>query len=85
MKLYYFNPNSYGREYFTVAENKVKAHEYLLRHLENCISSKKDYVDQYKEELEMWKKVNPMDATTFLDGYTLDEHEVGSVIKTELC
>lgn len=37
MKMYYYNPNGYGAEFFVMAENKTKAHEYLLKYLKNKI------------------------------------------------
>lgn len=84
MKFYHFNPNDYGGEYFVMAENKREAHEYLLKHLENKIVTESCYAEMYQEDLEMWKKVNPLDNKTFPSRYTLDEHEIGSVIQSEI-
>lgn len=75
MKIYYYNPNDYGVQFFVMAENKTKAHEYLLKHLEDEIC---------QEDLEIWKRVNPLDVKTFPSNYTLDEHEFGSVIQSEI-
>lgn len=84
MKMYYFNPNDYGVEFFIMAENKIKAHEYLIKYLENKIVSESCYSEMYQENLDMWKKVNPLDSTTFPNKYSLDEHEIGSVIESEI-
>lgn len=84
MKMYYYNPNDYGAEFFVMAENKIKAHEYLLKHLENKIVSESCFAKIYQDDLDMWKKVNPLDKTTFPDKYSLDEHEIGSVIQSEI-
>ena len=84
MKMYHYNPNDYGDEFFVMAENKTKAHEYLLKHLEDKIVSAGCYAKMYQDDLEMWKKVNPLDDK-ILGIYTLDEHEIGSVIKSEIC
>jgi hypothetical protein len=84
MKMYYYNPNNYSAEFFVMAENKTKAHEYLLKHLENKIVSESCYAEMYQEDLEIWKKVNPLDIKTFPGKYTLDEHEIGSVIESEI-
>ncbi len=84
MKMYYYNPNDYGAEFFVMAENKTKAHEYLIKYLEKKVSEEKHYKKDYEDDLKLWKKVNPLDATTFPCGYTLDEHEMGSVIQSEI-
>lgn len=84
MKMYYYNPNGYGAEYIVMAENKTKAHEYLLKHFENKIASESFYAEVYREHLESWKKVNPLDNKSFPSTYTLDEHEIGSVIQSEV-
>jgi len=84
MKMYYYNPNNYGAEFFVMAENKTKAHEYLLKHLKNKIITESCYSDMYQEDLEIWEKVNPLDNKTFPHKYTLDEHEIGSVIQSEI-
>ena len=86
MKLYHFNPNDYGDEYFVMAENKAMAHKSLLNHLENMIKSKPDLIYSYfKNDLEEWRKANPLDANSYPYKYTIDEHEVGVVIRTETC
>jgi hypothetical protein len=84
MKMYYYNPNNYGAEFFIMAENKTKAHEYLLKHLENKSLSESLYAEIYQEDLDKWKKVNPLDNKTFPNKYTLDEYEIGSVIESEI-
>lgn len=84
MKMYYFNPNDYGAEYFVMEENKTKAHECLIKHLENKIIKEPLIAEMIKTDLEIWKKVNPLDSKSFPSGYTLDEHEVGSVIESEI-
>lgn len=84
MKMYYFNPNNHWLQFFVMAENKTKAHKYLLNHLKNVIKTDSDYSDIYKGYLETWEKVNPLDDKSFPDDYTLEEHEVGSVIETEI-
>lgn len=84
MKMYYFNPNTYGAEFFVMAEDKIKAHEYLLKYLKNKATSTDCHAKMYEEELEMWSKANPLDDKTFPSGYTLDEHKIGSVIESEI-
>ncbi len=84
MKLYHYNPNHYGEEFFVLAENKTKAHEYLLKYLESKTTDGGCYSEMYREDFESWKKVNPLDSETFPPKYTLDEHEAGSVIQSEI-
>jgi hypothetical protein len=71
MKMYHFNPHFYGEEYFVMAENKVKALEYLIKYL--------------GETASVWINVNPLDPKSFPNRYTLDEYGVGEVVYTELC
>jgi len=85
MKMYYYNPNNYGEEFFVLAENKTNAHEYLLKHLKNKIKKEKPYQTTYhKDLLNLFEKVNPLDDTTFPRKYTLEEYEVGDVIQSEI-
>lgn len=84
MKMYYYNPNDYGDQFFVMAENKTEAHKCLLKHLENKIVTESCYSEMYQEDLEIWKKVNPLDGKSFPKKYTLDEYEIGSVIQSEI-
>lgn len=83
MIVYHFNPNTYGMGYFIMAEDKLKAHKALLAYLETK-SKDKDYGDFYTERLEIWKKVNVLDDTTFPKKYTLDVYGEGEVIESEI-
>ena len=85
MKLYYFNPNNWGVQYFVMAENKVEAHEYLLQYFERLIDDPKEKNQKYsnKANLKRWKKVNPENPYTFPEEYTLDEFEKGQIIESE--
>lgn len=86
MKLYLFDPNNWGMRYFVMAEDKVEAHECLLQHFEKLMDDPKEkYRKQSnKADLKMWKKVNPLDASTFPQNYSLKEFEAGHVIESEL-
>jgi len=86
MKQYHFNPNDHGEEYFVMAEDKIKAHEYLLKYFKNRInkSSNLYYKKMWNRYLEDWKIVNPLDNSTFFLKYTLDEYNVGQVIQSEI-
>jgi len=76
MKLYYFNPNGYGAEYFVMAKNKDKAYKSLLDYFKNEIIST-TFAELYKEELISWEKSMPT-------GYSLDEYNEGIVIESEI-
>ena len=82
--MYYFNPNGYGEEYFVMADSKKQAHTFLLKHIEKMIEKEPCYADMRKEDLELWKNVNVLEKTTFPQEYTLDEHDLGSVIQSEI-
>lgn len=86
MKLYHFNHNGYDAEYYTMAENKVDAYKYLLIYLQNKIDDPKNmvYKSMYKEDLKMWQDVNPLIPSSFPGTFTLDEHELGDVIESEI-
>jgi hypothetical protein len=86
MKLYLFTPNNWGMRFFVMAKNKTEAHEYLLAFLQSKIDDPKErcYKDMNKEDLEMWKEVNPLDASTFPQKYTLNEYDAGRVIESEV-
>lgn len=87
MKLYYFKTASYDIEYAVIAENKIKAHEYLLIHIENKITEYNcnDFsAIFYKELLEKWENVDPLDISTFPYSYSLEEYDIGQVIETEV-
>jgi hypothetical protein len=86
MKMYYFNPNGYGHEYFMIAENKIKAHEYLLKYLSELLSDEKEkcYYDLNLKNFNWWKNINLEDNNT-MGSYTLDEYNVGEVVYTECC
>ena len=86
MKLYLFNPNDWGMRFFVLAENKTKAHRYLLTYIQSKIDDIEErcYKSMNKDLLKMWKKVNPLDASTFPQKYSLHEYEVGQVIESEL-
>lgn len=85
MKLYHFNPNEYGEEYFVMSNNKTEAHKSLLNFFENKITNDLEYENEWnRSEYERWKNVNPEDSTTFPDKYTLDEYEENKIIQTEL-
>jgi hypothetical protein len=86
MKLYHFNQNGYGEEYYTMAENKVKAHEALIAYFQNIADNDPDdYTrNRYRNYVMLWINVNPEDPKTFPFTFTLDEFEVGHVIESEV-
>lgn len=81
VKMYYFNPHDYDYEYFVAAENKIKAYKYLIEYLNKMAA---ENPKNYSYLLDIWNKINPLDASSFPEKYTLDEYEVGSVVQTEI-
>jgi hypothetical protein len=87
LKMYYFNPNTYGEEYFTIASTKEEALKNILNFIQTKINkstfefAKNSYINDYKT----WSSVNPNDPSTFPDLYTLDVYENGGVIQSEIC
>lgn len=78
MKLYYFNPNNYGSEYFVMAKNRNHAYKSLLNYFKNKIDKNDNYKNFYIDELIEWEK------NTFPSGYSLDEYNAGIVIESEI-
>ena len=86
MKLYYFRPNNYGAEYFTVAETPEKALSNLKKYLyKKTLLPDSDpdsfYKDFHIEKYELWKdvKINNLPLK-----YSLDEYDNNTVIETEI-
>ena len=85
MKLYHFNQNGYGEEYYTMAENKVDAYNSLMAYLQKHVDDPNEqYIWSYTQSLEKWKKVNPEDPKTFPNTFTMDEFEAGHIIESEV-
>lgn len=86
MKLYLFNPNTWGMRFFVMAKNKVDAYDNLLTFIKTKINDPEEscYKQQNKELLKLWKKVNPLDENTFPQKYSLEEYESGVIIESEL-
>jgi hypothetical protein len=78
-------PKGYGEEYFVMAEDKVDAHLSLLNYFKDKTKDTDNYTKElYTNYLKLWKKVNPLDATTFPNGYMLREFEEGVVVESEI-
>lgn len=85
MKLYHFNCNGYGEEFYTMAENKIKAYNALIAYFEQRIEDPKEaYKWAHEGYLKQWKNVNPEDPKTFPREFTLDEFEAGHIIQSEI-
>jgi len=78
MKIYYFDPNNYGQQYFVMAESRSEAIKYLTKYFDEEIKKEtdKDFVEILKEEKDV--------AINLKDDYTLEEFDVGEVIVTEI-
>lgn len=82
MKMYVFNPNDWGMIFFVMAENKIEAYKSLMNHFQKETETYNRH--SAIENLELWKKVNPLDSKTFPNKYTLNEYEKGVVVESEL-
>lgn len=78
MKLYYFNPNTYGEEAFVCASSLEEAKQSLLK-LKKEISEdlKGSWSIKYDNE-----KIDRM--LNCVDKYTIDEFEIGEVVFSEI-
>lgn len=89
MKMYYFNPNDYDKEYFVLAENKSEACAFLLEHIKKCLNKSIEVENEFmseifKKELNRWEKVEPSKPQTYPSGYTIEEYGFGQVIESEI-
>ena len=91
--MYHFNPNGKGRQFFVLAEDKHKAHEYLLQRLKADLNisigdinseEKKEQVKQMIDEFHSWNVCNPLDDRTLPEDYTIVEWLKGCVNISEV-
>jgi hypothetical protein len=95
-KLYYFNPNDWGLEYFVMSDSKEEALESVIDFLkEKAVEEQESYKEMYKLNPELndgtgyyqdlyneWKLVK--DVSKLLDNYTIKEYGKNEVIDSEL-
>lgn len=84
LKMYHLNPNSYGSEWFTIAENKEQAIKNILELSKKELAETTHFNSNEKDTVRMIKKIKPSDESTFPRGYTLDEYENGTAIRSEI-
>lgn len=85
LKLYYLNPNDYGDEWFTIAENKEQALKNIIKSIEKEMELDDAMFNKFHlQDIKWISKINPSDQTTFSGKYTLDEYKNGGVIRSEL-
>lgn len=81
MEMYYFNPNTYGTEFITMAESPNEALEnlkkYLLKESKHGDIEDRWYLNLYNE----WKD-STVDNLPYK--YTIDEYYEDDVIETEI-
>jgi hypothetical protein len=88
MKMFYFNPNTYGEEYFVVATRSSEALLYLKNYLYKAYQKEKENNKRtgrvycsYQGIYEIWQQCT---IHTLPDGYTIDEYLEGEVLQSEL-
>lgn len=91
MKLYRLNPNTWGSVWYVMSDSKEKALKLLIddmrkEHAETIAHYRKMGVDDDSDDdgwVKTWEAVDVNDPTTFPKQYTLDEFDVGQVIRAE--
>jgi hypothetical protein len=75
LKLYYFNPNDYGEEFFVMSRSIEEAYESLIKFLTE---------DEYSDYLrKLWSKVDIHDKSTYPPKCTVDVIGENQVVRTE--
>jgi hypothetical protein len=74
MNLYYFNPNTYGMQFFVVASSEQDAITCLNKHLVECDYPKKDW---FTKEPLTWED-------KYFSKYTIDVIPPGQVLDSEI-
>ena len=85
MKLYYFNPNDYGHEWFVVSDSEENAIESLNKHLLEEFNRNPSYRNKPLKWGDKYfkRKVLPNGVVT-RKGYTIDVYEPNQVIESEI-
>jgi hypothetical protein len=75
MKLYYFHPNDYGEEFFTVASSE-----------EDAINSLNKFLEETKYPRDGWGKDSPplYWGHRYFKKYTIKVYNPGEVVNTEI-
>lgn len=79
MKLFYFNPNDYGCEYFVMSETKETALESLKKYL---LKEAEEEEERYSYNKDVYKKWGTASINNLPEEYSIDEHEDNVVIET---
>jgi hypothetical protein len=88
MKLYHFNPNDYGLEWFVMSDSEEGAINALNEHLKNEFLKKPLVAINYGAEPLQWgdkyfqKKV--LNGIIVDEGYSIDVYEPNQVIESEI-
>ena len=76
MKMFYFDPEGYGQEYFVVAKTEAEAIKYVLKYLQDLIDTNKNlFTGEYKRE---YKRIEQ-------GKYKIRMFEQGQVLQSEIC
>lgn len=79
MKLYHFNPNDHGYQYFVMSESLADAKNSLIKYLFNC---KKKSPSAFTREHDLW--VTSLKIGLLPGKYTIDIHKSNKVIQSEI-
>jgi hypothetical protein len=78
-RLYHFNPNDYGPEFFVMSDSEENAIKALNKHLKE--SEYFDFDCEWKDE---YFKPKSVQGVLVHNGYTIDVYEQNQVIESEI-
>jgi hypothetical protein len=76
MNLYYFDPNTYGEEFFTIAESE-----------EEAIKALNNYLQEVEYPRQGWGNETPALywGHEFFKNYVIRKYNRGEVVNSEIC
>ena len=77
MKLYHFNPNDYGNEWYVMSDSEENA----IKALNEKLSKTWDYPLQWGDSYFKSKEINGVNISK---GYTIDVYGINQVIESEI-
>lgn len=88
MKLYHFNPNDYGPEWFVMSDNQENAINALNQHLLQQFQSEPPNSNKFNNKPLQWGdpffKGKEINGVVVRKDYTIDVYEPNQVIESEI-
>lgn len=83
MKLYYFNPNNFGLEWFVMSDSEENAIKALNEHLRNeFLNNPLSNLEAGDEPLQWGDEY--FKPSPYSKGYTIDVYDINQVVETEI-